>query len=161
MLRLTLLRHARAEPQYAGQEDWDRALEARGQRDAAEMARRLQERHLKPQRILTSPALRAISTAAIMARTLRVPAGHVLSDERLYLASARVLLTVIQELGGTAGHLMVVGHNPGISEFGDQIGAERRLDNMPTCALYTLQFDIGDWNELVWASGVATEFDHP
>jgi len=161
MLRLTLLRHAKTEPQYSGQKDWDRALEARGQRDAAEMARRLKERKLKPERILTSPALRAVSTTSVMARVLGVAAGNVLEDERLYLASPRVLLSVIQELGGTARHLMVVGHNPGITEFGDQIGAERRLDHMPTCAVYTLQFDLPDWRELIWASGVDAEFEYP
>lgn len=161
MLRLTLLRHAKTEPQYSGQKDWDRALEARGERDAAEMARRLKERKLKPERILTSPALRAVGTTSIVARILGVAPGNVLRDERLYLASARALLCVIQELGGAAGHLMVVGHNPGISEFGDQIGAQRRLDHMPTCAVYTLRFDIQDWSELIWASGVDAEFDYP
>lgn len=161
MLRLTLVRHAKTEPGRAGQEDWDRMLEPRGQRDAPEMARRLQQSGPKPERILSSPAVRAITTATIMARGLGVAAQKVQQDERLYLASPKQMLAVIQELGGRAKHLMVVGHNPGITEFADRISSERSLDNMPTCAVYTLQFAIKEWSELSWDSGVEAEFDYP
>lgn len=161
MLRLTLVRHAKTEPAHAGQEDWDRVLEPRGQRDAPEMARRLKEKKLKPDKILASPAVRAITTATVMSRVLGVQGAKILQDERLYLASPRTILEVIHELGGTTKHLMLVGHNPGISEFGDQISGERTLDNMPTCAVYTLEFDIASWSELTWASGVNADFDYP
>ena len=161
MLRLTLVRHAKTEPAYSGQEDWDRVLEPRGQRDAPEMARRLKDRKLKPDKILASPAVRAITTANIMARVLGVQGAKILQDERLYLASPRAILDVIQELGDSSKHLMLVGHNPGISEFGDKLSGERTLDNMPTCAVYTLQFDIKNWSELTWASGINAEFDYP
>ena len=62
LLRLTLVRHAKTEPGRPGQEDWDRVLETRGQRDAPEMARRLKQISPKPDRILSSPAVRAITT---------------------------------------------------------------------------------------------------
>lgn len=161
MLRLTLIRHAKTQPAWSGQEDWDRTLEARGQHDAPEMGRRLKERHLKPEKILSSPAVRAIATATIIARELGVPASKVIQDERLYLAAPKAMLTVIHELGDAAKHLMIVGHNPGITEFADAISSERSIDNMPTCAVYTLEFDITRWNELAWASGVNAEFDYP
>lgn len=161
MLRLTLVRHAKTEPAASGQEDWDRLLEARGQRDAPEMARRLKEEHGKPDKILASPAIRAITTANIMSRVLGVPAAKISQDERLYLASPKIMLEVVRELGNSAKHLMVVGHNPGITEFADQLSSERSLDNMPTCAIYTLQFDIPNWSELVWATGVNADFDYP
>lgn len=161
MLRLTLVRHAKTEPAAPGQEDWDRALEPRGQHDAPEMARRLKDAHGKPERILTSPALRAITTTNIMARTLSVPAAKIVQDERLYLASPKDLLAIVRELGENAPHLMVVGHNPGITEFGDKLSAERSLDNMPTCAVYSLEFEIEHWGELEWSSGVNADFDYP
>lgn len=160
-LRLTLVRHAKTEPGRTGQEDWDRVLEPRGQRDAPEMARRLKEHSGKPDRILSSPAVRAITTATIMARELGVSAQKVQQDERLYLASTKDMLAVIRELGDRARHLMVVGHNPGITEFADRISSERGLDNMPTCAVYTLQFPIAAWSELEWDSGVDAELDYP
>lgn len=161
MLRLTLVRHAKTEPAAPGQEDWDRALETRGQRDAPEMARRLKDAHGKPDRVLTSPAIRAITTANIMGRIMGVQAAKIVQDERLYLASPRAMLEVVHELGEQAKHLLVVGHNPGITEFADKLSGERSIDNMPTCAVYTFEFDITAWSELVWATGVNVDFDYP
>jgi phosphohistidine phosphatase len=161
LLRLSLVRHAKTEPARPDQEDWDRVLEPRGQRDAPEMARRLKHRGLKPDRILSSPAVRAITTATIMLREFGIAAQKLQQDERLYLASPKDMLTVIRELGGRARHLMVVGHNPGMTEFADRISSEREVDNMPTCAIYTLQFDIKDWSELEWESGVDADLDYP
>ena len=161
LLRLTLVRHAKTEPARPGQEDWDRVLEPRGQRDAPEMARRLKQISPKVDRILSSPAVRAITTATIMTRELGVSAQKVQQDERLYLASPKDMLTVIRELGERSRHLMVVGHNPGMTEFADRISSERDVDNMPTCAVYTLQFEIAAWSELEWESGIDADFDYP
>jgi phosphohistidine phosphatase len=160
-MRLTLLRHAKTEAQHSGQEDWDRMLEPRGQKDAPEMARRLRERKLKPDLVITSPALRALTTAQIFARELHLAPSKMQQDERLYLASPKVILEVIRELGGAAQHLMIVGHNPGLTEFADRISADREIDNMPTCAIYTLEFEIENWSELEWDSGVNAELDYP
>lgn len=160
-MRLTLLRHAKTEAQHSGQEDWDRMLEPRGQKDAPEMARRLRERKLKPDLMITSPAVRALATAQIFARELHLPAAKLQQDERLYLASPKALKEVIRELGGITPHLMIVGHNPGLTEFADKVSAERDVDNMPTCAIYTLEFEIKDWSELEWDSGVNVDFDYP
>ncbi len=161
LLRLTLVRHAKTEPARADQEDWDRVLEPRGQRDAPEMARRLKQYEPRPDRVLSSPAVRAVTTATIMVRELGVSAQKVQQDERLYLASPKDMLAVIHELGGRARHLMVVGHNPGITEFADRISSERSVDNLPTGAIYTLQFEIKEWSELEWSSGIDAELDYP
>jgi phosphohistidine phosphatase len=158
MLLLTLVRHAKAEPAHSDQEDWDRSLEASGQRDAHTMGQRLKSRGRKPASILASPAVRALTTVA---KELGVPASKLRQDERLYLATAKDLLKIIQELGRDATHLMVVGHNPGMTEFADALSAERSLDNLPTCATYSLEFDIENWSELEWASGMNAEFDYP
>jgi phosphohistidine phosphatase len=161
MKRLTLVRHAKSDWSLPGQVDWDRALSKRGQRDAPEMARRLRARKLAPDLVLTSPAVRALATATILARELKVAAGHVRQDERLYLAEPAGLLAVVRELGGSAKHLMVLGHNPGITDFANRLSAGDRIDNMPTCAVFTARFAIDDWTGLDWASGQEAEFDYP
>jgi phosphohistidine phosphatase len=161
MKRLTLVRHAKSDWSLPGQNDWDRPLNKRGQRDAPEMARRLRSRRLKPDLILSSPAVRALSTATIMAHELKVPAGIVRQDERLYLAAPADMLAVIRELGGEAAHLMVFGHNPGITELANRLSAGDRIDNMPTCAFFTALFDVESWDALDWHTGQDAEFDYP
>jgi phosphohistidine phosphatase len=161
MRRLTLVRHAKSDWSLPGQNDWDRPLNRRGQRDAPEMARRLRSRRLKPGLILSSPAVRALTTASVMARELKVPAAHVVQDERLYLAGPADLLVVVRELGGAAKHVMVFGHNPGITEFANRLSAGEHIDNLPTCGVCTAEFDLDDWSALGWGSGQETEFDYP
>jgi len=161
MKRLTLVRHSKSDWSLPGQQDWDRALNKRGQRDAPEMARRLRARKLKPDAILTSPAVRALATATIMARELKIAPSIVRQDERLYLAGPADMLTVIRELGGDARHLMVFGHNPGVTEFANRLSAGDRIDNMPTTAVFTATFAVDDWSELDWGSGQDARFDYP
>jgi phosphohistidine phosphatase len=161
MLRLTLVRHAKTAPAHDGQEDWDRELEAKGQHEAQMMGQRLKDRDLIPDLILTSPAVRARSTTKILAQQLKVRSTHITEDERLYLASPEVMLTVLKETGRKYQHVFVVGHNPGITELADRLSKDRSLDNMPTCAVYTLEFDVKSWTEVEWRSGVNAQFDYP
>ncbi len=161
MRRLTLVRHAKSDWSLPGQVDWDRPLNKRGQRDAPEMARRLRSRKLKPDQMISSPAVRAITTASVMARELRVAATRLQQDERLYLASPADLLEVIRELGGEARHVMVFGHNPGMTECANRLSAGEHIDNLPTCGVFTAQFGIKAWSELDWGGGQEAEFDYP
>jgi len=161
MKRLTLVRHAKSDWSLPGQQDWDRPLNKRGQRDAPEMARRLRSRRLRPDLVLTSPAVRAITTATVMARELRLDVSRVAQDERLYLASAQDLMKVVRELGGDATHLMVFGHNPGITDFANRLSVGDQIDNLPTCGVFTATFDISSWDALEWATGEDAQFDYP
>ena len=161
MKRLIVVRHAKSDWSLPDQEDWDRPLNARGQRDAPEMARRLRSRRVKPDRILSSPAVRALATATIMARELRVAPALLQAEERLYLAGPDDMLKVLRELGGSSQRLMVVGHNPGITDFANRLSAGDTIDSMPTCAVFTARFEIADWRSLAWGQGLDAEFDYP
>ena len=56
---------------------------------------------------------------------------------------------------------MIFGHNPGITECANRLSAGEQIDNMPTCAIYSLEFDLKDWSALAWNSGVNADFDYP
>ncbi len=113
MQRLILMRHGKAERATAGGEDFERALEPRGRRDAALVAEALRVAGAVPDTVLVSPALRtaqtweAVSAIFPEARGRRIPA--------LYHAPAeRIAELVEQETAAGAGTLMVIGHNPGL-----------------------------------------------
>ena len=161
MKRLIVVRHAKSDWSLPDQDDWDRPLNPRGQRDAPEMARRLRKRRVRPDLILTSPAVRALTPATILARELKVESSLLRPEERLYLAGPQDLLAVIRELGGSSQQLMVVAHNPGITEFANRLSAGDTIDNMPTCAIFTARFAIADWTDLEWGSGKNAAFDYP
>jgi phosphohistidine phosphatase len=161
MKSLTLLRHAQAESALAGQADFERALTRRGAEDAAEMARRLKFRKLQIEYIVSSTAPRALATAEVFARGLRLAADRIERDDRIYTAGPSELMTVIRECDDRYSHILIAGHNPGITEFADQLSSERRIDSMPTCALVTMRFNVDAWSKLVRNSAVDVELDYP
>ena len=165
MLRLTLVRHARAEAAAAGQEDWDRVLDATGQREAVLMGQRLQRRKFQPTQLASSTAVRALTTAQLLARELSLPVQSIVQDSRLYLISDGDLLEWIrqstQPTEESSPHLMIVAHNPGLSDFAARIAAEPTVDGLPTCACYTLSFDFASWRDITWGSGLHAELDTP
>ncbi len=148
MKRLTLMRHANAQwkdPQIA---DFDRPLNRRGTSEAEAMSRRLLELQIIPTVLITSSALRAQQTAHIVARELGVTARNLRRDESLYLAPAQDILRVVQNTGPRIPHLMIVGHNPGITEVINLLAPAPRFDDLPTAAVCSLTFDTRSWTQV-------------
>lgn len=160
--RLTLVRHAQADDQLPDRSDWERPLTKRGLRDAEEMAKRLKSQKLRPDLILSSPATRAKQTAEVFAKHLCAHAPDKLQfADELYLADPKHLLNCIHTLGGTHAHVLIVAHNPGLTEFADQLSQERCVEAMPTCAIFTAEFSLTSWTELHPATGVHVDLDYP
>ena len=142
MRRLTLVRHARAVAARDSVIDFDRVLSPEGVAEAKEMARRLATRAPRPDLVLSSTAARASHTAALFAQAWTEDPPRVELLSRLYLATPDILLEVVQ--GIAAADVMIVGHNPGISELARRV-ALQPIGDLATAAVLQLQFDTGDW----------------
>jgi len=143
--RLTLIRHANAE-QDADVRDFERPLSRKGQNEALEMARRFQERGLVPDLILASAATRTRETAETFAKVLGVNARLLQADDALYLAEGDYILGAIRAVGPRVGHLMVIGHNPGISAAAISLAPEAITNDLPTCGTLTMTVACATWN---------------
>lgn len=143
--RLTLIRHANAE-QDSDVRDFERPLSRKGWSEAQEMARKFQDRGLKPDLILSSAALRTRETAEAFARELGVAARLLQADDSLYLADGEHILTTIRAIGPRVGHLMVIGHNPGISAAAISLAPEAVTTDLPTCGTLTVTVSCATWN---------------
>ena len=143
--RLTLIRHANAE-QDADVRDFERPLSRKGQNEALEMARRFQERGLVPDLIIASAATRTRETAEAFAKVLGVAARLLQADDALYLAEGDYILGAIRAVGPRVGHLMVIGHNPGISAAAISLAPEAITNDLPTCGTLTMTVSCATWN---------------
>jgi phosphohistidine phosphatase len=159
MKTLLLVRHAKADPPQQGQPDHDRLLNERGRRDAPEMGRRLAQRGVRPDLVITSTAARARSTAQLLAAELGIATGAVREDRRLYASAAGKLLYIIQEQEHDRDCLMLVGHNPEMSELARHFS--RDLPEMPTAAVARIDFDVASWALVGSATPVAASLDFP
>ena len=145
MKRLTLMRHANAQWKDPQISDFDRPLNRRGSSEAEAMSRRLMELHLIPTLLLTSSARRAQQTADIVARELGVAARNTRREESLYLAPAVDILRLVHRTGPRIPHLMIVGHNPGITEIVNFLAPALSIEDLATAAVCTLTFDSRTW----------------
>ncbi len=146
---LLLLRHGKSDWTQACS-DFQRPLKGRGKHAAERMGRWITQQQLIPGQIISSPAVRALSTARRLSKSGRFDAVEILQDQRIYEADASDLLQVLAELEPATQRVMLVGHNPGLEDLliylaANQIPASDKL--MPTAALATLNMPA-DWTRL-------------
>jgi phosphohistidine phosphatase len=142
---LILLRHAAAESQGLDARDYDRALTPAGRAEAAAAAQRLAALPTRPLLLLTSPAVRTRATAEIVARHLGLGRAAVRDDDSLYLAAAPVLRAAIARIDASVGCLLVVGHNPGLSELASMLDADRGGIALATGCFVHFALPLADW----------------
>jgi len=158
--RITLLRHAKSDWSGPKLDDYDRPLNVRGKRDAPRMGQQLRNRGLHPQLILSSPALRAITTARIVAAELGYEQESIQTDADLYHASPSTILRVLRNRGASCTDVMLVGHNPGLSDLANLIG-DTSIDNIPTCGAFSVELYADSWDTLGNVAGHLDWFDYP
>lgn len=165
--RLLLLRHAKAEPGAPDQDDHERALSARGRRDADRVGAAMAARGLVPEQVLCSSARRTRETLERILPNL--PSGLALTfDRQLYLASAEEILARIALVEARIRCVLVVGHNPGIAALaagladgGDPDGVARLRRKFPTGALAEIAVGSTRWREIAAAGATLASFLTP
>jgi phosphohistidine phosphatase len=124
------------------------------------MGRRLAEQGVEVELMISSPAVRAMATAEAMAEELDYPWDGIVAEEGLYEVDAEGILTVIEEQDDWIDRLMVVGHNPDLTALAN-ILSRSDLDNVPTCGVVQLAYDVERWMEIAEARPVRFAFDYP
>ena len=145
MKTLTLVRHAKSSWKDHSLADRDRPLNKRGKRDAPEMGRRIAAAGIRPSLIVSSPAVRAWTTAKIIANEIGYPREFLQRDNGLYLASVNGILDVIVAQDPGFNNLMLVGHNPGFTDFANYL-VPGLTNNMPTAGVVSVELDSDDWS---------------
>jgi len=159
MKTLFLIRHAKSSWDDTALPDKDRPLNDRGKRDAPKMGKRLAKRDVKPDLILSSPAKRALTTAEIIAKKLDYKVKDIVVDERLYAVGADDLLDVVRQLGDKLGRVMLVGHNPELTELAHRLSS--KITDMPTCAVAEFTFDAKSWSNVGKDKPATVVLDYP
>jgi phosphohistidine phosphatase len=159
--RLYLLRHAKSSWDDRSVEDFQRVLNERGERDVPVMGRRFRKRGFVPDLIVSSPAVRAWTTAEIVARELGYAVADIVTEQRLYLADTAILLATVRRADDAARSLMLIGHNPGLTDFANSLTPDRRIDNLPTTGLFVVDFPVDRWREISPGAASFVAFDAP
>lgn len=160
MKTVVLIRHAKSSWDNIAASDIERPLNDRGKKNAPEMARRLIDKGVKLDALLSSPAKRAKTTAEYFADAHDISRKRIVVVPELYLATRDAFVHAIRNAPGTANTIAVFSHNNGISEFANSL-SDTRIDHMPTCAMFAVNCDISDWLDFMPASNNFYFFDYP
>ncbi len=130
MLRLLLLRHAKAERSKPGTRDHERELTDRGRSDAATIGSYLMHHALVPSLALVSSSARTRETWKHTAKAFpNTP--PVRYEDDLYDAGPKRILRIVKDVEPEAMTLLVIGHNPGLHELANLLVAVRRCRGAP------------------------------
>lgn len=160
MKTLYLLRHAKSSWDDAGLDDYQRPLNHRGEKDAPKMGKRLRREGVSPRLICSSPAVRAITTARLVAGELGYPVASIQQEKKLYHASPEEILSILRSTPSHVESVMLVGHNPGFTEFANDLLNEE-IDNLPTAGVVGARLTIDAWKDASWGCGKMFLYEYP
>ncbi len=160
MKTLILVRHAKSSWDAVGMDDFDRPLNERGKTDGPVMAKRLKDKKIEINVLISSPAKRAHKTAKYFAAEFDFGKKEIQLIDKLYGASVAAFLEVVTAINDKHKTAIIFSHNPGITEFANTLTCVH-IDNMPTCGIFALQANTGKWADFLKSEKSFVFFDYP
>lgn len=160
MRSLTILRHGDASYEDPKINDWNRPLSNYGEIEAQKIAKYIKKTLPKPNKIISSNANRTISTAKILLNSNKWDQKILEKKQEMYLASLDTLLAIISEQSDSLEHIVIIGHNPGLSDLCNHLVNQSFVSSMnpsylslfitsrylPTCGCFSIKFNGENWD---------------
>jgi phosphohistidine phosphatase len=124
------------------------------------MGRELAGLGAKPDVIVSSPAVRAITTARLAAEELSFPADKIVEEPLIYEAGLSDLLSVVSRVGGSFKEALLCGHNPGLTYLAEELSGQP-VGSIPTCGVFSMDFNAASWDGITPGSGRVRFFIFP
>lgn len=160
MKTIVLMRHAKSDRKTKKLRDIERPLNKRGLRDAAEMGTYMKSSQVKTQLIISSPAIRALKTAELVAGELNIDYNEIITDPNLYLESKSTIMNCIKKLDDKYESIFIVSHNPGLTDLVNYLTIET-IKNIPTSGIVAMRVDVQNWAELDMGNWELIFFESP
>ncbi len=157
MKTLIIVRHAKADRSNYMLDDFQRPLHIRGIKDVTDMANLIATKIKKIDKIISSSANRALTTAEYFAKNMNCKME---TDLGFYEWGIKYILKVIMAQNDTDNTIMIVGHNPVISSLVTYfIG--NLLDEITTCGVVCIDFDTETWVNIDSLDGKLRFYEKP
>ncbi len=158
MKTLYIVRHGKAMLRAADQMgDYHRTLIEKGINRTKKLVAQLQLMDEKTELIISSPAVRAIETAKIIAVDLGYPIEKIQLEEGLYVENEIFMFDLISQISEEIDRVMIVGHNPTLTNFLNHF-LSPPLDWFKTSSMACLVFETDDWTEITKANNQLVYF---
>jgi phosphohistidine phosphatase len=146
MKTLILVRHAKSSHSFGFSSDFDRPLNDRGFREAAEMGKKLFKKNILIGQFVSSPALRAKTTAELFAAEYDRKMKDIVLVPVLYHADPNQFSETIASFSDSSEQVAIFSHNPGITEFASSL-TNTHIIQMPTSSVFAVTANINQWKD--------------
>ncbi|MBC8082077.1 MAG: histidine phosphatase family protein [Hymenobacter sp.] len=161
MKTLYLMRHAKSSWNFDDLTDEQRPLNDRGRNDAPLMGQALAKRNVKLDLLLSSAAVRALTTAALVAKELDYPHEQIAVRPEIYHADVQGLLDIVRACPAEAQAVLLVGHNNTITEFANLLSPDALHEEIPTAGIVCLHCQTDTWAGVDRSNTEFYFFDRP
>ena len=158
MKKLYIIRHAKSDWTDITLDDFHRSLSNRGIKNATFMGKLLNQKNIKPDLIISSPALRAYSTAELIAKEIEYD-KVITANQFIYDASVDTLQEIITYISDDKDVVFLVGHNPSISSLAYLLGNLR--EDVPTCSIIEIDFHTDSWVNASRENSLLISYEYP
>lgn len=155
-----LFRHAKSAWTDNNLTDFERPLNARGERDGPRMAQWLSTQPDPPQWLWSSDAARALATAEFVCEGFSLQPAQLQTAHELYLASPETMRDVLRATADSVTSVAMVAHNPGTTYLLNLLTGREVTDNVPTFGTARLSYS-GSWPQLSFGSCTLDLFSAP
>ncbi|MDD5406620.1 MAG: histidine phosphatase family protein [Sulfurovaceae bacterium] len=159
MKTIYFIRHAKSDWSKENIADLDRGLTKRGSKDLKSMSSYLLKKKIKPDLILSSPALRAKKTAKKISKKIKYNKDIKYMDE-LYMPDPKTILDILSDQKNKNKNIFLVNHNPALTDLANML-ADEKIDNIPTLGIVAIKFDIKKWEDIKDHKGNIDFFVYP
>jgi len=156
MKTLYMVRHAKSSWKH-DVIDHQRPLKGRGRRDGALLSAHIKDRVAPPQKIISSDAVRALSTANFFKDAFGMADSDFSTNHNLYDFSGQSVFDIIKNLPNDLDRVMIVGHNHAFTSIANMLG-NTYIDNVPTCGFVHLEFEEDHWKDITTGKTILTVF---
>lgn len=154
---LVLVRHAKSEHDDYVQHEMLRHLSAKGYREAGEKARQWKDLGMQVDHLVSSPAIRAYTTAQVFALTFGISSDRIRTSADIYEAGVTELMRLVSSLPDHQKSVTLFGHNPGFTLLINHLCGPV-ISHLPTAGLAHIRLDASSWKEVVGGIGRLLSF---
>jgi phosphohistidine phosphatase len=147
MKTLYIMRHGKSSWEGRNLKDFERPLLTTGEKRTKRISQYLLDRAVAPDLIISSHAVRAFETATLIASALNYPRHKIQIESQVYHNGTEGLWSLIFSLPDEKDNVMIVGHNPALTQFVNGL-LDEPVDYLPTSAVVSISFKTNKWNEL-------------
>lgn len=158
MKKLYIIRHAKSSWRDESVDDFDRPLNKRGKANAPFLGSKFKNRDVIPDMILSSPALRAMTTTQMMAKEMKYH-KEIVYDKDIYESSVDTLKKILAKVDDSCSVLFLVGHNPSLNMLAAEYVSFH--ENIPTCGVVEIDFECDKWADISAKNAKLVLFDYP